>query len=217
MRAHAASAVLLSFAVFLPACAGYTSETRRAEISGEISKTNQESFGRAFEATLRARGATALSAKVETLVTHDLERCLSAYRDLTPAPPETIEIQRVSGGKLIAPCHAFADGFRTGAAEATTDDGKRVLVVRAGTDGVLYSLATTADGKLLVLRPRLNVVDRRVVRVPGTCNRMPSPAPDFMPTESAYLVEGRALDAVEYVDVPYDGLDEDVRCDDYVY
>ncbi|MDI3283902.1 hypothetical protein [Polyangium sp. 15x6] len=217
MRAHAASAMLLSLAVFLPACAGYTSPARRAEIAGEISKTNQESLGRAFAATLRARGATALAAKDETLVTHDLERCLSAYRDLTPPQPETIEIQRISGGKLIAPCHAFADGFRAGAAEATTDDGKRVLVVRAGRDDVLYSLAATADGKLLVLRPRLNVVERRVVRIPGTCNRMPSPAPDFMPTERAYLLEGRTLDAVEYVDVPYDGLDEDVHCDEYVY
>ncbi|MDC0744625.1 hypothetical protein [Polyangium mundeleinium] len=216
MRALAATPLLISLAVLLPACAGYTSEARRAEIFDEITKTNQENRGRALTATLQARGATVLPAEPETLVVHDLERCLSAYGGLTPTPPETFEIQRVRGRKLVAPCQAFADGFAVGAAEATTEDGKRVLVIRAGRDE-LFALATTAAGKLLVLRPRREVVERRVVRIPGTCNRMPHPEPTFMPTEHAYVLEGRGVDSVEYLDVPYEGLDEDVRCDETTY
>ncbi|MDC3961379.1 hypothetical protein KEG38_46590 [Polyangium jinanense] len=209
--------MLLPVAVLLPACAGYTSEARRAEIAGEISKTNLESRGRALAATLRAHGATALSVEDEPLIAPDLDRCFSGYRNVNPTPLETIELERGGGRKLTAPCRAFADGLHTGAAEATTDDANHVLVVRSRNDREVYPLATTADGKLLVLRPQLRVVERRVIRVPGTCNRMPGRPPLFTTIESVYVLEGRRADTVEYVDVPYDGLDEDVHCDEYVY
>ncbi|MDI1450213.1 hypothetical protein [Polyangium sp. 6x1] len=215
MRAPFAAAILIPLAVLLPACAGYTSEARRAEISEEIRKTNGESYQRALSDTLRARGATLLAAKDEPLMVDNLERCLSSYRGLLPEPPATIEIKRVDGRKLVVPCQAFADAFHVGAAEVTTDDGKSMLAVRAGTDEVRYALATTADGKLLVLRPQKKVVDRRVVRIPGTCDRMPRRRPMFLPMEHAYLLEGRRVDTVEYVDFVYEGLDEDDHCDQY--
>ena len=61
------------------------------------------------------------------------------------------------------------------------------------------------------------VAETRVVRIAGTCNRMPSVGTNFMPIESAFVLEGQRRDQVEYVGFGYDGIDEDVHCDDYVY
>jgi hypothetical protein len=48
------------------------------------------------------------------------------------------------------------------------------------------------------------------------CGRMPPLLPAFMPIEHVYVLEGYRVDAVEYVDVPYDGLGEEVVCDEYL-
>lgn len=213
MRAPAV-AILAFVVVHLAAC-GHTSEARRMEIDQEIARTNGDSLTRAYAATLRARGATALPTRAEPLeLPHDFERCLSGYSNLTPAPPAEIEIARLGGGKLIAPCTKFADDLRTGIAEAKTEQSKGVLVIRAENAA---SLATTTEGKILVMRPQLHVVERRVVRIAGTCNRMPIVGPNFMPSENAFVLEGQRRDQIEYVGFAYDGIDEDVQCDDYVY
>src|SRR5262245_62616087 len=68
MRTHVLAAMTILAVVHLPACAGHTSDARRAEISNEISSYNQASHARALSAALKARGATAMSAKSETLV-----------------------------------------------------------------------------------------------------------------------------------------------------
>lgn len=212
MRASALAALVLLASAPLAAC-GYTSDARRAEIAREITQENQDRLTRAVAAKLRERGATSLVARRESLLMDDVKRCVSALRHPTPEPPAELELELLESAKLVAPCSTFADNFGPRAVEAKTKEGKGVVVIRAERD---VELATTAAGKLLVLRPRINIVEGRVVRTKGTCDRSLYDAPRFMPIESVFVLEGRRLDQIEYVDFEYDGVREDVRCDGYI-
>lgn len=204
---------VLSLAPTLSAC-GHTSEAEQTAIYEKVSKVNRARAAEGYRRLLAARGASPLEAKAKTLSWgSDLESCSGTSSPV--ARQREVKIYRHEGvPRLIVSCGVLHDAaWRTGAFEGIFEGGARVLAVPAAGGA---SLAITPSGKILHIFPRRKTTRWHEIRVPGECNRMPSPG-QLPRRGNYYLLEGKRLSALERTSFTYEGEGVRTECDSYVY
>jgi hypothetical protein len=198
-----------ALAAVLFACNAHTPEWRVAEIHEEIAATNGASRNAAVKRALDANHATVANAKaVSVFFRSEMNHCVDAEVVVETSDKEV----------FVAPCNPLRNALFGGdAVQVKTEDGSssRMLVASrplAGDSSGGFVLANGANGELLLIRLRLNVVRKRKIHQQGTCNFMPSPV--HLPNSASMFVVPVA--PVRTLDVSYDGEDTEVTCDERV-